>query len=186
MNLRWLPNAITIARMVAALPLLWLMLRRDFAAAFWLALFAGVSDALDGTLAKRFDWRTRSGALLDPLADKLLLCASFFGLWLGGALPGWIVALVFGRDGALLAGSLTWWRKIGAFVPEPSLLGKFTTFAQIVFVAAVLLQWGGIGALPAAVWPVLIAVVALATLVSGLDYVLRYGVRAFRHFRSLA
>lgn len=186
MNLRWLPNAITIARMVAALPLLWLLQQQRFVAAFWLALVAGLSDALDGVLAKRCGWRTRSGALLDPLADKLLLGASFLGLWLAGALPGWIVALVFVRDGVLLAGSLAWWRMIGPFVPEPSLPGKATTFAQIAFVAAVLLQWSGLGALPAAAWPVLIAIVALATLVSGLDYVLRYGVRATRHFRSQA
>ena len=61
-------------------------------------LVAGASDALDGALAKRFGWRSRTGALLDPLADKLLLCVGFLGLWLGGAMPGWLVALVFARD----------------------------------------------------------------------------------------
>lgn len=184
MKLAWLPNAITIVRMVMALPLFWLLARGQFEPAFWLAFAAGASDALDGGLARYFGWRSRTGALLDPLADKLLLCVAFLGLWLAQQLPGWLVALVFARDLVILAGSLTWWQKIGPFEPEPSLLGKFTTLAQIVLVLAVLLQANGWSPLPVQAWPVLAAVVALATLVSGLDYVIRFGVRASRELRK--
>ena len=184
MKLAWLPNAITVARMVMALPLFWWLTQGRFEPAFWLALVAGASDAVVGALAKRFGWRSRTGALLDPLADKLLLCVGFLGLWLGGAMPGWLVALVFARDLIILSGSLTWWQKIGPFEPEPSLLGKFTTLVQILLVLAVLLQVNGWWPLPAQAWPILAAVVALATLVSGLDYVIRYGVRAARELRK--
>ena len=75
------PNAITIARMVMALPLLWLLMNAQFRPALALAVVAGLSDALDGFLARRNGWQTELGGLLDPLADKLLLSTCFFGLW---------------------------------------------------------------------------------------------------------
>ena len=81
MNLSWIPNAITIARMVMALPLLWLLVNGHYPQAFWLALVAGASDALDGLLAQRFGWRSALGGLLDPIADKLLMSVCFLGLW---------------------------------------------------------------------------------------------------------
>ena len=76
-----LPNAITIGRMVMALPLLWLLMNATYRPALAIAVIAGISDGLDGFLAKRFGWQSELGGILDPLADKLLLTVCFFGLW---------------------------------------------------------------------------------------------------------
>ncbi len=110
MNWSWIPNAITLARVLASLPLLWLLMRGDFVPAFWLAIAAGVSDALDGIIAKRCGWQSVLGGVLDPIADKLLLSVSFFGLWWSLQLPTWLVAVVLLRDLVILVGAWAWWR----------------------------------------------------------------------------
>ena len=87
-----LPNALTVSRMVMALPLLWLLASARWQAALVLALVAGATDVLDGFLAKRYGWQSVLGGILDPIADKLLLSVCFLGLWSSGQLPTWIVA----------------------------------------------------------------------------------------------
>jgi cardiolipin synthase len=187
MSLRWLPNAITIVRMVLALPLLWALVAGHFALAFWLAVVAGTSDAVDGWLAKRFRWDSPSGGLLDPLADKLLLGACFFGLWWSQRLPTWLVALVLARDAVILVGALAWWRTLGPFDAAPTRLSKLNTVLQVVLVVAVLADAAFTGSLPPGagragplplVWlQALLLACAALTLASGVDYVVRYGSR---------
>ena len=179
MSWSWIPNAITLARVLASLPLFWLLIEARYVPAFWLAMAAGFSDALDGVIAKRFGWQSVLGGLLDPIADKLLLSACFLGLWWGGHLPTWLLALVLGRDVVILLGALAWWRLIGPFQPEPSVPSKATTLLQLVLVVMELAQLAGH---PVAVeWlPALEQFTGLVTLVSGLDYVVRYGARARR------
>ena len=118
------------------MPLLWLLMHEHYAQAFWLALVAGASDALDGFLAKRFGWQSVLGGILDPIADKLLLSVCFFGLWWSGHLPTWLVALVLGRDLVILLGAFAWWRLLGSFKPAPSGISKCTTLTQLVLVGA--------------------------------------------------
>jgi cardiolipin synthase len=194
MSLRWLPNAITVGRMVLALPLLWALATGRFALGFWLAVVAGASDAVDGYLAKRFAWNSQAGGLLDPVADKLLLSAGFLGLWWAGQLPPWLVVLVIGRDLVILGGAAVWWRTLGPFVAEPSRLSKLNTVVQIALVAVMLFDAAfagqfpaGAGRLPSAADPAgplpLVWVYALVlactafTVASGVDYVLRWGAR---------
>ena len=187
MSLRWLPNAITIGRMVLALPLLWALAMGQFLLAFWLAVVAGASDALDGWLAKRFQWHSPSGGLLDPLADKLLLGASFVGLWWSQRLPDWLVVLVLARDAVIVAGALVWWRTLGPFAAAPTRLSKFNTVLQVLLVVAVLADAAFAGSLPSAadragplplVWlQALLLACAALTVASGVDYVIRYGSR---------
>jgi cardiolipin synthase len=187
MSLRWLPNAITIGRMVLALPLLWALVTAQFALAFWIAVIAGATDAVDGFLAKRFAWASRSGGLLDPLADKVLLSACFFGMWWGLLLPGWLVALVLGRDLVIVAGALVWWRTLGPFDASPTRLSKNNTLMQIVLAVAVLADAAFTGSLPAGaaragpiplVWlQALVLACAALTVASGVDYVVRWGSR---------
>ena len=180
MNWRWIPNAITLARVLASLPLFWLLEHKQFAPAFWLAVAAGLSDALDGIIAKRYDWQSLLGGVLDPIADKLLLNACFVGLWWTGQLPAWLVGLVLGRDLVILVGAFAWWRLIGAFTPEPSGISKATTLVQLLLVVMVLSLLAGHPV--ASNWiPPLAFATGLVTLVSGLDYVVRYGARAWRH-----
>jgi cardiolipin synthase len=179
MTWRWIPNAITLARVLASLPLFWLLEQRQYAPALWLAVVAGASDAFDGIIAKRFNWQTLLGGVLDPIADKLLLNACFLGLWWSAQLPAWLVALVLGRDLVILAGAFAWWRLIGAFSPEPSGISKATTFVQLLLVTMVLARAAGHPVAADWIPPVAFAT-ALVTLVSGLDYVVRYGSRAWR------
>ncbi|MEO8160212.1 MAG: CDP-alcohol phosphatidyltransferase family protein [Arenimonas sp.] len=179
MNWSWIPNAVTLARVLASLPLLWLLMRGHYAPAFWLALVAGASDALDGLIAKRFGWRSVLGGILDPIADKLLLSVGFFGLWWSQHLPTWLIAVVLGRDLVILLGALAWWRLMGAIQPEPSGISKVTTLSQLLLVGLVLAHLAGYDFAPTWHAPLMLATAGV-TVVSGLDYVVRYGVRAWR------
>lgn len=174
-----LPNAITVSRMVMALPLLWLLMNAAWRPALVLAVVAGVSDGLDGLLAKRFGWQSELGGLLDPLADKLLMSVCFFGLWWGGLLPAWIVALVLLRDAVIVGGAWAWSRLEGGFHAEPSALSKATTLAQLLLIAMVLAQPAGLPLFPEWIPPVALATAAL-TVLSGVDYVWRFSRRALR------
>lgn len=179
MNWSWIPNAITVTRVVASLPLLWLLMRGDYVPAFWLAVVAGASDALDGIIAKQFGWQSVLGGILDPIADKLLLSVCFFGLWWNLYLPTWLVVLVLARDVVILVGAFAWWRLLGAFNPEPSGISKVTTASQLLLVGLVLAHLAGHDF--ALTWhaPLMLATAGV-TVVSGVDYVVRYGARAWR------
>ncbi len=173
-----LPNAITIARMVMALPLLWLLMNAQFQLAFAVALVAGASDLVDGYIARRYGWQSELGGLLDPIADKLLLSTCFFGLWWAQLLPGWLVAVVLLRDVIILLGARAWWRIERKFHAEPSGLGKSTTLAQLLLVGLVLARPAGLPILTDWIAPLALATAAI-TVLSGVDYVVRYSRRAW-------
>jgi cardiolipin synthase len=183
MNLRQLPNAITGLRLAMAPVLPWLLVSGFHRAALAVALVAGLSDALDGLIAKRFGWQSRLGSLLDPIADKLMLGLAMLGLAWVGMLPVWLVGLVLARDVVIVAGAAAWWRLAGPFEGRPSLLGKLTTALQIALVLLCLVELSGLS-LPIQVRIQTVVAVGLLTFVSGLDYVIRYGVRAWRHKRT--
>ena len=145
--------------------------------AFVIFVVAASSDWVDGYLARRWHATTRWGAILDPIADKLLLSTCFFGLWWSGLLPGWLVAVVLLRDIVILVGARAWWRHEGRFRAEPSGLGKATTLAQLLLVALVLARPAGLAMFPDWIPPLALATTAI-TVVSGIDYVVRYGRRA--------
>src|SRR3954467_13950722 len=99
-----LPNVITLARLASVPLAIWLVLGDRYAAAFWVFIGAGLSDAADGYIAKRFDRRTSLGAVLDPAADKALLTGLHVILFMTGHLPGWLVSLVVLRDALIVLG----------------------------------------------------------------------------------
>ena len=175
---RHLPNLITALRMVLVVPLCWLISAGRFDEALLIAAVAGLSDALDGFLAKRFGWQSWIGGMLDPIADKLLLMAAFVWLALAGELPVWLAALVVGRDLAIVLGAIAYHNLIGRFDAAPSRLSKLTTVIQIVFVLIELLRLSHWVEVPTLLHAVLIAVTAGFTVVSGLHYVLVWGARA--------
>lgn len=183
MNLRHLPNTITGLRLVVAPVLPWLLLAGHYRAALWLALAAGLSDLLDGQLAKRFGWQSRLGSLLDPIADKLMLGCALAGLWAIQMLPAWLVGLVLVRDLVIVTGAMAWWRLAGPFDATPSLVSKLTTLAQVALVLLCLLELAG-WQLPLQVRKEGVIAVAALTFLSGLDCVIRYGVRAWQHNRK--
>ncbi len=99
-------NLITLGRLLSVPVSVWLILAGQFGAAFWMFVIAGVSDAVDGFIAKRFNMRTRIGALLDPVADKTLLVSTYVTLGVAGQLPTWLVILVVSRDLMIVGGFL--------------------------------------------------------------------------------
>jgi cardiolipin synthase len=178
---RYLPNAISLVRIALVLPVGLAIATRRFDTALWLAVVAGVSDALDGWLARRFNWRSRLGGMLDPLADKLLLLTCFLVLLHVGSVPLALVALVVGRDLVIVAGALAWRWLIGPFQADPSWLSKCCTMVQILYVLAVLLSLAG---MPGLMLAPLAWLVAVMTAASGLDYVLRWSLRARIELRA--
>jgi cardiolipin synthase len=164
-----LANLITLARLLMVAPLVWLIVNENLLAAFWLFIVAGVSDAADGFIAKRFNARTSLGSYLDPLADKVLLDGIYVALAMGQWLPVWLVALVIGRDLLIVFGAALIRRRNAVFRPEPLLIGKLNTFAQMLLAACALADVGGLADLTLAVDGLVIAV-ALTTLLSGAGY----------------
>src|SRR5215831_9291258 len=99
-----LPNLISLARLLLVPAEIWLIIIGSYGLAFWILVGAGISDALDGFIAKRFDRRTRLGALLDPIADKVLLVSVYVTLGVAGQLWTWLVVLVVFRDVMIIGG----------------------------------------------------------------------------------
>jgi len=174
---RHLPNLISGLRVLLVLPVFWAISERDYGIALLIAAVAGASDAVDGYLAKRFDWQSRLGEMLDPLADKLLLMAAFLALVLVDELPMWLFALVIARDVLIVAGAVAYHNLIGPFDAQPSRLSKLTTLVQILCVLAELLRLSVVGALPGAL---LVVPTALLTAASGIHYVVVWSMRAWR------
>lgn len=176
--LRHLPNLITGLRILLVWPVFWLISTAEFKLALLLAALAGLSDAVDGFLAKHFGWESRLGGLLDPLADKLLLLACFLALTVIGILPAWFLLLVIGRDVLIVCGAVAYHNLIGAFDAQPSLLSKLTTVVQILFVLEELLRLAWYPAFPGHLF--LLVLSAALTVISGLHYVLVWSLRARR------
>jgi cardiolipin synthase len=176
---RDIPNALSMLRMTLAIPSALLLLQEWYNAALLIFLVAGLSDALDGYLAKRFAWRSRLGSILDPLADKILLVTNYIVLgWLGW-IPAWLVVAVISRDVIVVSGALTYHAWVGRYEMAPSMASKVNTTMQIVLVVVVV---ASLGLLSVAEWIVdgLVYTVLVTTLWSGVDYVWTWGRQAYR------
>jgi len=124
----------------------WLLIVGETQAAFFLFVLAGVTDALDGFLAKRFNWQTELGAYLDPLADKLLIVSIFIALGSLRELPSWLVIAVVSRDILIVIAVLVSWLVDNPVTMRPSWVSKANTFSQLVLAAVVLADIGfGLG-----------------------------------------
>jgi cardiolipin synthase len=136
---RHLPNFLTAGRLCAAPLTAYLILKGYDATALCVFAFAGLSDALDGYLARRFEYATRFGAYLDPAADKILMLASFVTLTMINAVPFWLTALVIGRDLAIVLGVGVAWLFSLPLKIEPLYIGKVSTVIQVGYIGLVLL-----------------------------------------------
>jgi cardiolipin synthase (CMP-forming) len=133
-----LPNFITIARILLVPVTVWLIISGEFGLAFLAFVAAGISDGIDGAIAKRWDLRTELGAYLDPLADKALLVSIYVSLGLLNFLPAWLVILVVTRD-IMIVGAVILARLIDKpLLMAPLMVSKINTAAQIVFAGVVL------------------------------------------------
>jgi cardiolipin synthase len=180
-----IPNLLSLLRVVLVVPFLWALRHGTPGWALVIIGFAGLSDALDGFLARQLHQQSRLGAYLDPVADKLLLAAAYVALAVPGWHPGlsvpvWVAVLVLTRDLLILTSAAILWVAIGERDFPPSAVSKLTTVFQVS---------GVILALLACLFPrvegvssVVLYVVAVLTVISGVDYV----VRRIRSLRARA
>jgi len=183
MQARDIPNLITVVRLLLVPPIVVSLLRADYGLALLLFVAAGLSDALDGFLAKTFNWTSRLGGLLDPIADKLLLVSCYLALTWQGLIPVWLTALVIGRDLVILIGAIVYNAVVERLEAAPSVISKINTLSQLVLVVAVLFNYGA-QLLPAGWLDILFHGVFATTLLSGVDYVWTWGWRAWNKKRG--
>jgi cardiolipin synthase len=176
-SLSWLPNAISLLRILLVAPVVVLVARQEFAWALALFVLAGFSDGLDGFLAVRNGWTSRLGSLLDPAADKLLMTGLFVTLAWVGLVPVWLAAVVISRDVVIVIGALAYNFLVRPVPGEPSRISKLNTALQMLFVLFVLSR-------AASGWPdeitltILGAAILVTVVISGFDYVLSWSRRA--------
>lgn len=177
MSFSWIPNAISVLRIALIAPILWLILNDGFGLAVVLFCLAGFSDGVDGYLAKRFDWRTRIGALLDPIADKLLVAGMFVTLAYMQHIPVWLANVVILRDVVIVAGATAYNFLVGPVQGEPTRISKLNTALELLFLLFVMSR-AGFG------WPdeitntILGASILVTVVISGVDYVWSWSRRA--------
>jgi len=169
-----IPNIITLVRLLATPVIVWVILSGELTAAFYLFIAAGVSDALDGFIAKRFNAQTKIGAYLDPIADKVLLVAIYVAMGAGELLPVWLVILVVSRDFLIIGGALLLYTLDYELDIKPIWTSKVNTFVQIglagIVLAAEAYQWQELSFYIF----VLCAVVACTTIISGTGYLITW------------
>lgn len=172
------PNMITLARLLAVPVAVWLILQGLLLGAFWVFVAAGISDALDGFLAKRFNAETELGRYLDPLADKALLVSVYLTLGHQEHLVMWLVILVVFRDLLIVGGALLYQVMARTLTPRPLLISKINTALQIILAGAVLAKPGlGINTWLETFIAAMIYAVAASTFLSGAAYVIEWGRR---------
>lgn len=137
-----LPNLITLARLLLVPVIIYLIGAGAYAAAFWVFVAAGVSDGVDGFIAKRFGYTTRLGAYLDPVADKALLMSIYVTLGMQQLIPDWLVILVVSRDVLIIGAFLISWLIGFAVTVRPLMVSKINTTMQIAYAAGVLAVLG--------------------------------------------
>jgi cardiolipin synthase len=174
-----LPNILSFARLLSVPVALMLMLEGRFELCFWIFVAAGVTDAVDGWIAKTFNARTEFGAYLDPLADKALVVSTYLMLGWLGHIPGWLVVLVVFRDVLIIGGAMVAYVILGDFRSRPLWISKLNTAVQIALVGMVLARLGvDLGHPAIDEWLVLVA--AATTVLSGAAYLWQWGRRLAR------
>ena len=180
----YIPNIITVIRIALVGPIAWLLLQGEHVDAFVLMLVAGISDAFDGFLARRFNWMTRLGATLDPLADKLLVAAVFLVFTWQGHIPLWIAIIVLVRDFTIVAGAGVYKVLYEEVNIAPTFLSKANTAMQLIVLMLLMFSL-----LPMAVFsevaravvdPYGFYILAVLGISSGIDYIVTWGSKAYR------
>lgn len=168
--IRNIPNILTAIRIILVPVFLFLVFNDSLSYAAAVFVFAGVTDAVDGFIAKRFDMRTDLGAIMDPFADKFLLTSSYLVLTYKEVIPLWLCVPVVGRDIAMIIGIslLKWAGRMPT--PSPTIPGKLSTVMQTSTVGYALVIGGMLGPVP---FTVLAAFTAAVTIYSGVHYAWR-------------
>ena len=176
--LTFIPNALTLFRLILIGPFLLFFYQQNYIDAFYLFLLAGFTDALDGWMARYFNWQSPLGSFIDPLADKLLVASSFISLALINQLPWWLVVLVFMRDLTISTGVVAWYYLVQRKLDfEPTYLSKINTVLQLGLVILCLFEL----AFPPYslhLVPTLITKTAITTSITYIHYVWTWGKKA--------
>lgn len=165
------PNILTILRILLTPILVWLLVERRLEAALVVFFVAGATDGLDGFIARAFHQKSRLGAFLDPLADKLLLVSSFILLARINLIPLWLAIITVSRDGIILLGVFLFMLNNVSFEIRPSILSKLTTLSQIV--TALVVMSSRLYPSSPSFQKVFFILTALLTVASGLHYIYR-------------
>jgi cardiolipin synthase len=174
---RDIPNIISLLRLLAVIPIVFLLLEHRYGWALLLFAMAGISDGLDGFLAKRFGWRSRLGGILDPLADKVLLVACFLVLGTLSLIPVWLVVAAVFRDLLITGGALLYNYRVEELEAAPIVASKVNTVLQILLVVLVMADAGPLS-LPDWLISFLVWACLASVLVSGAQYVWIWGLKA--------
>jgi cardiolipin synthase len=137
-----LPNLITIGRILLVPLTIWLLISSEYLAAFGVFLVAGISDGVDGYLARRFNWKSELGSYLDPLADKVLLVSIYIVLAMVNVIPTWLTILVVTRDLLIVSAVVLAWLMEKPVAMQPLLVSKTNTAMQIAFAGTILFMLG--------------------------------------------
>lgn len=194
--MRYLPNVLSILRMLLVVPTSLFLWHGEIALALGLMAVAGISDGVDGALARHYNWQTHLGSILDPLADKILVAATFIVFTFQGYIPLWLAVLTIGRDLIILFGGTLYRIFFGPFEIKPSLISKANTAMQVVTLILIMLyllpsasvqlpllaQLGEYlgGSTEQWVDPYCLWLLAILGAVSGAHYVVVWGARARR------
>ncbi len=194
--MRYLPNVLSILRMLLVVPTSLFLWHGEIALALGLMAVAGISDGVDGALARHYNWQTHLGSILDPLADKILVAATFIVFTFQGYIPLWLAVLTIGRDLIILFGGTLYRIFFGPFEIKPSLISKANTAMQVVTLILIMLyllpsasvqlpllaQLGEYlgGSTEQWVDPYCLWLLAVLGAVSGAHYVVVWGARARR------
>ena len=187
-ELKQIPNVITICRILMIFPTLWLLYFDQYKDALVLLIIAGLSDALDGYLARAFGWKTRLGSIMDPIADKFLIASAFLVLTVQGAVPIWVTAIILSRDLIIFSGAIAYRFLYKDLEIAPSMLSKINTAMQIFGLIFLVLSLSGypyfVADFEVHLTYYLFYLLASLGLISGIDYVIVWSRKAISHASS--
>lgn len=138
----FIPNLLSIVRIGLIYPILNSVYVGEYLVGLIYFLAASLTDALDGFLARKMNWFTELGKILDPIADKLLVIGTIFVLWANNFIPLYVFTILIGRDVLILLGAAMHMSLITNDAPSPNILGKITTGSQIFYIAQILILQG--------------------------------------------
>jgi cardiolipin synthase len=174
-----IPNILTMSRILMTPLVALCLVRQEYGWALWGLLVAGVTDGLDGFIAKWFNQSSRLGAILDPVADKFLMLATVLALTWTGLLPLWVTIPILLRDVVIFGGAVVYYRLAGAIEMSPTILSKANTCAQIGLLLLVVAVYAEVVPAARILFLACMAVVA-TTILSGVQYVVIWGRKAAR------
>ena len=182
MKNRDIPNLISILRIVLVAPIAYYLWHQNFLIALLLFLLGGLSDGLDGFIARRYKWETDLGVILDPMGDKLMMLTAYLLLGWHHLLAWWLVGLVIFRDLIIVLGTLLYRKFIGEAKLKPLFISKLNTVFQIILVLIIMLSQ--IITLNPLIVDGLFWAVVITTILSGYAYINEWGSRAWNDLKG--